>query len=85
MNTRVDYYKDQAFLDVSENSIWHLIDVIEQKSLIKKSKVKTFVHLINLEENQMRKIFFADFDSNYRPIKSKLFEQVLTLNDLLTK
>lgn len=79
----VDYKKDQLFLEKSQNKIWRLLDIYEVQSLLHKSTSnQVVVHLFDIKSKKIRRLNFANFESNYFALESNLAEQVLILNKL---
>jgi hypothetical protein len=83
MKTQVDYKPKQPFFQIKDKTVWFLVDITEVKSLVLDAKPRTIVHLYNEETKKMKRLRFAEFESQFELILSSLPDKVIFFNQCL--
>lgn len=83
MKTQVDYKPKQPFFQKKDKTVWFLVDITEVKSLVLDAKPRTVVHLYNEETKKMKRLRFAEFESQFELILSSLPDKVIFFNQCL--
>ena len=84
MQNLVNYYYKQPFIESKTRTVWYLLDVREENSLIRNTQPGIYAHLFNPETKKMKKVSLPNLDSNFSVIESGLVDEVVRLNQLFS-
>ena len=79
-----NYFSNQCFLSLQDKTIWYLVDITEVQSLVLKASARTLVHLYDKQTKKVKRIRFAEFESQFVALQSELVDKVVAFNQLLS-